>query len=66
MLKIARVGIIVMGFLAIIVAAYSPGIIDLINFVCIINVGGLVVPVVGGILWKRANLKAGLSAFLSV
>lgn len=63
MLTISRVAVVIMGLLAIIVAMYSSGIIDLINFVAILNTGGIVVPVVGGILWKRANLKAGLSAF---
>jgi SSS family solute:Na+ symporter len=63
MLTISRVAVVIMGLIAVIVAALSSGIIDLINFVAILNTGGIVVPVVGGILWKRANLKAGLSAF---
>jgi Na+/proline symporter len=50
---------------AIIIAMFSPGIIPLLNFVLILNAGGILVPVVGGILWKRANLKAGLSAFFA-
>lgn len=65
LLPISRVALIIMGALGIIVAIYSSGIITLINNVLILNTGGLVVPVVGGILWKRANLKAGLSAFFT-
>jgi len=44
---------------------YSTGIIAVINTVLLLNTGGLVVPVVGGILWKRPNLKAGLAAFFT-
>lgn len=65
LLHVSRVALIVMGALGIIVAMYSSGIIKLINTVLILNTGSLVVPVVGGLLWKRANLKAGLSAFFS-
>lgn len=65
LLYISRAALAVMGVLGIIVAMYSKGIIGVINTVLILNTGGLIVPVVGGILWKRANLKAGLSAFFT-
>jgi len=65
LLHVSRVALIVMGALGIILAMYSSGIIKLINTVLILNTGGIIVPVVGGILWKRANLKAGLSAFFT-
>jgi SSS family solute:Na+ symporter len=65
MMSIARVALVAMGLFAIIIAMFSPGIIPLLNFVLILNAGGILVPVVGGILWKRANLKAGLSAFFA-
>jgi SSS family solute:Na+ symporter len=65
LLHISRIALAIMGVLSIIVAMYSSGIINLINTVLILNTGGLIVPVVGGILWERANLKAGLSAFFT-
>jgi SSS family solute:Na+ symporter len=64
-LHISRLALIVTGVLGLIVAMYSEGIIAVINTVLILNTSGLVVPVVGGILWKRPNLKAGLAAFFT-
>lgn len=65
LLHISRLALVAMGVLGLIIAMYSTGIIAVINTVLLLNTGGLVVPVVGGILWKRPNLKAGLAAFFT-
>ncbi|MFW6409701.1 MAG: sodium:solute symporter family protein [Halanaerobiales bacterium] len=64
MLRLSRLSTIVLGGLALIIALSVPTIIDALIYSYTMYTAGVFIPVIGGVLWKRATAYGALSALI--
>jgi len=64
MLKISRIFTVILGLLALIIALLVPAIIDALIYSYTMYIGGVFIPVIGGVLWKKATKEGALSALI--
>ena len=64
LLRLSRISAIALGVIALITALSIPMIIDVLIYSYTMYTAGVFIPVIGGILWKRATKKGALSAII--
>ncbi|MFW6007275.1 MAG: sodium:solute symporter family protein [Halanaerobiales bacterium] len=64
LLKISRIFTVVLGLAALIIAVSVPTIIDALIYSYTMYTAGVFIPVIGGVLWKKATREGALSALL--
>lgn len=64
LLALSRLWTLILGVGSIFFALAIPSIIDILNYSYFLYTGGVFVPVVGGILWKRATRQGAVAGLL--
>jgi SSS family solute:Na+ symporter len=64
LLNLSRISTVTLGVIALIIALSVPMIIDVLIYSYTMYTAGVFIPVVGGILWKRATKLGALSAII--
>ncbi|MFW6278581.1 MAG: sodium:solute symporter family protein [Bacillota bacterium] len=64
MLFVSRVTTVVLGLLALIIALQVPTIIDALIYSYTMYTAGVFVPVIGGVIWKKATREGALTALI--
>lgn len=64
-LQVARVWTLVLGVAALVFALTVPGIITVLSLAYTMYASGVFVPVMGGLLWKRATREGALAAIIA-
>ena len=64
MLRLSRISTLILGVIALIIALSVPMIIDALIYSYTMYTAGVFIPVIGGIVWKRATKEGALSALI--
>ena len=64
-LRMSRVFTLIIGLAALIIAILVPRIIDVLIHSYTMYIGGVFIPVIGGVLWKKATGEGALSALIA-
>jgi len=64
MLRLSRISTVTIGMVALIIALSIPIIINALIYSYTMYTAGVFVPVIGGVLWKRATKEGALSALI--
>jgi SSS family solute:Na+ symporter len=64
LLRLSRISTVTLGVIALIIALSVPIIIDVLIYSYTMYTAGVFIPVIGGILWKKAAKKGALSAII--
>ncbi|MFW6270468.1 MAG: sodium:solute symporter family protein, partial [Bacillota bacterium] len=65
MLNLSRIFTLIIGFGALIIALFVPTIIDVLIYSYTMYTAGVFIPVIGGVLWKKATAKGAISALIA-
>ena len=65
-LRVARVWTLLLGIAALVFALTVPGIITVLSLAYTMYASGVFVPVMGGLLWKRATREGALAAIIGL
>ncbi|MER6527291.1 sodium:solute symporter [Streptomyces sp. NPDC001508] len=60
-----RLAIVVLGIVAMVIACVLGDVIEALTVAYNLLVGGLLVPILGGLLWRRGNLQGALTAMIA-
>lgn len=63
-LRISQLATLVIGILALVLAAQMPNVLDLMLYSYAFMVSGLLVPLIGALFWKSSNAMAAIGAML--
>jgi SSS family solute:Na+ symporter len=64
LLKVSRIATVILGVIAVIIAVVIPSLITIIIYSYITYTAAVFVPVIGGLLWKRATNAGALTALI--